>query len=172
MNLELIEQLTYFRRVNVPKYIECRLQNTALKHLELSDMGKLRDRMDGQLYYDKLKTDIFAEYAFEQLIGIKKFDWEKRDNKYYKRKQYNFEGKALTLVTLIDEGFLVLPEMLGGNFVFVYVTPQNQVFVSGIATKRIIKKLSAGQTSKTIQINHFIGLIHFSSFGELLDKIE
>ena len=58
MNKLILNQLTYFKRVSVPKYIESKIQMTALKHLDLSDMGKLRDRMEGQLYYNKLRTDI------------------------------------------------------------------------------------------------------------------
>ena len=34
MNIELLKQLHYFKRVNVPKYFEVRLQEIALKHLK------------------------------------------------------------------------------------------------------------------------------------------
>ena len=83
MNKVILNQLTHFKRVNIPKYIESKIQMTALNHLNLTDMGKLRDRMEGQIYYSKLRTDIFSEFAFENLIGIRKFDWEKRSIKSY-----------------------------------------------------------------------------------------
>ena len=88
MNKLILSQLTHFKRVNIPKYIESKIQATALKHLDLSDMGKLRDRMEGQVYYSKLRTDIFSEFAFENIIGIRNFDWEKRSVKSFKRKKY------------------------------------------------------------------------------------
>lgn len=172
MNMELFKQLSFFKRVNIPRYIEARLQKTALKHLELPDMGKLRDRMEGQLYYDKLRTDVLAEYAFENLIGIKKFDWDKRDNKNYKRKQYSFDGKKLSLVTIIDESFPKVNIDHVNNCVFAYVNPQNHVFVSGIATKSKMKEIAALHNSKTIQIKEFNSLIEYLSIDELLDKIE
>ena len=70
MNKLILSQLTHFKRVNIPKYIESKIQTTALKHLDLSDMGKLRDRMEGQFYYTKLRTDIISEFAFENSIKL------------------------------------------------------------------------------------------------------
>lgn len=172
MNFEILKQLPYFKRINIPKYIEARLQETALKHLKLPDMGKLRDRMEGQLYYDKLKTDVFAEYAFEKLIGIKKFDWQKRDNKDYQRKKYNLNGKVLTLVTFIEDNFPKLSSLNVENSVFVYVNTDNTVFVSGIATKSKILEFSKTQTSNIIEIFGFDELKEFTSQEDVIDIIE
>ena len=38
MNKQILSQLSYFKRVNIPKYIEAKIQMIALKHLDLSDM--------------------------------------------------------------------------------------------------------------------------------------
>lgn len=172
MNRELLKQLSDFKRVNVPKYIEARLQKSALKHLGLPDMGKLRDRMEGQLYYDRLKADIFAEYAFENLVGIKKFDWDKRDKKDYKRKQYQFKNKTLNLVTLIGDSFPKLSAEYAKASIFVYVNPENRVFVSGLATKKKLKEIAKKQKSKIIEITEFSEFIDYSSIDELIHIID
>jgi len=172
MHKEFINQLHSFQKVSVPKYIDVKIQNVALKHLELPDMGKLKDRMDGQLYYDKLKIDLLAEYAFENIVGIKKFDWIKRENKNYRRKQYDFNRKVLKLITFVGENLPTLNEESANNYVYVYVNPDNRVYISGLATKNILKELlttNEANINKNIDFGIFI---KFTSLEELLDKIE
>jgi len=171
MNKLILNQLAYFKRVSVPKYIESKIQMTALNHLNLSDMGKLRDRMEGQIYYDKLRTDIIAEFAFENFIGIRNFDWEKRSNKRYKRKKYIFEDKELNLISLENENLPKISVEHIKNCVFVYVL-DNWVLLSKLATKSYINEIAEKNNSKIIKISEFKDLIEFSSFDELISKME
>jgi hypothetical protein len=138
MHRAIINQIHSFKRVSVPRYIELKIQKIALIHLGLPDMGKLRDRMEGLLYYDKLKIDFLAEYAFEKVIGVKEFDWVKREKKNYIRKHYSFEGKPLQIVTF-DANDLPNPNLIScNNVVFAYVNPDNRVYISGLATKKVL----------------------------------
>ena len=140
MNRLLIDKLSYFKKVIVPKYIEIEIQSVALKHLKLPDMGKLKDRMEGQLYYDNLKIDLMAEYSFEKAIGLKHFDWSRREKKSYKRKIYNFGDKSLQIETFQGDFLPRINQIAASNIVFVYVNPDNRVYISGIAKKNIINK--------------------------------
>jgi len=172
MNKLLLSQLSCFTRVNIPKYIEAKIQIIALKHLDLPDMGKLRDRMEGQLYYSKLKNDIFSEYAFESSIGIKNFDWEKRSIKNYERKKYIFGDKILNIISFDNDN---LPQISAENFtncIFVHVNTDNRVLLSGLATKSLLYELVKKNNSKIIEIAEFKNLIVFSTIDQLILKME
>ena len=172
MNKLILSQLTYFKRVNVPKYIEPQIQMIALKHLDLPDMGKLRDRMEGQFYYNKLRTDIVAEYAFENIIGIRNFDWEKRGIKGYKRKKYLFENKVLNIIAFENENLPKISIENINNCLFVYVNIDNRVLMSRLATRSYLSELAKKKKSKIIEITDFQDLNDFSSVDELISKME
>jgi hypothetical protein len=172
MNKQILSQLSCFKRVNIPKYIETKIQITALQHLGLSDMGKLRDRMEGQFYYSKLKTDIFSEYAFENIIGIKKFDWEKRSIKNYERKKYIFGDKVLNIIPFDNDNLPQINTENVTNCIFVHVNIDNRVLLSGLATKSYINEIVKKNKSKIIEIAEFQNLIEFSSIDELISKME
>lgn len=167
----MLSQLTYFKRVSIPKYIESKIQMIALKHLNMPDMGKLRDRMEGQLYYNKLRTDIVAEYAFECIIGKRNFNWEKREFKSFKRKKYIFDNKELNIISFENENFPKISTEHVNNCVFVYVNIDNRILVSSLATKSYISEI-AKKKSKIIEITDFQDLIEFSSIDELISKME
>lgn len=172
MNKLILKQLTYFNRVNVPKYIESKIQMTALNHLDLSDMGKLRDRMEGQSYYNKLKTDIYAEFAFESIIGIRNFDWEKRSIKSFKRKKYIFDNKELNIILFENENFPKINTEQINNYIFAYVNMDNRVLLSRLATKSYIIDIAMKKNEKVIEITDFQNLIEFSSIDDLISKME
>lgn len=171
MNKLILNQLAHFKRVNVPKYIESKIQSTALTHLELNDMGKLRDRMEGQSYYNKLRTDIVAEFAFENIIGIRNFDWEKRSLKNYKRKKYFFENKELNIVAFENDNLPKISTDHVKNCVFVYVNI-DRVFLSKLATESYIKEIAKKKKTSIIEITDFQYLIEFSSIDELIFNME
>lgn len=172
MNKQILSQLSYFKRVNIPKYIEAKIQMIALKHLDLSDMGKLRDRMEGQSYYSKLKTDIFSEYAFENSIGIKFFDWEKRSIKNYARKKYIFGDKVLHIISFDNDNLPQINTENITNCIFAHVNIDNRVLLSGLATKDYIDEIVKKNKSKIIEISAFQNLVEFSSIDELTFKME
>lgn len=171
MNKIILNQLTHFNRVNIPKYIESKIQSTALVHLDLSDMGKLRDRMEGQSYYNKLRTDIVAEFAFENIIGIRSFDWEKRNHKGFQRKKYFFDNKQLNLIAFENESLPKISIDHVENCVFIYVSV-DRVFMSNLATKSYLNQISKNQKSSIINITEFQDLIEFTSLDELISKME
>ncbi|WP_430813975.1 hypothetical protein [Carboxylicivirga sp. RSCT41] len=171
MNKDFLKQLPFFKKIKIPKYIEARLQESALKHLELSDMGKLRDRMEGQLYYDRLRCDIFSEYAFEKTIGLSSFNWVQRDKKRYKRKKYLFKGKTLSIVVLNGDSFPRVSATHEINYIFAYVTPEQSVFISGVANNSTIRML-AGENENIIEIKDFSALISYTNLESFVNVLE
>ena len=172
MHKAFINQIHFFKRVSVPRYIELQIQAIALKHLCLPDMGKLKDRMDGQLYYDKLKIDLLAEYAFEKIIGLKEFDWVKRENKNYIRKHYSFEGKPLQIVTFIEKDLPKEYQISCNNVVFAYVNIDNRVYISGLFTKKVLRDLINNSKSSTREIVDFEKFINLQNFEDLVFYME
>lgn len=172
MNKLFINKLPFFNKVVIPKYIELKIQNIALKHLKLPDMGKLKDRMEGQLYYDKLKVDLSAEFAFEKTIGIRDFNWAKREKKYYKRKHYDFNGKVLIIETFQDDNLPKLNQVSNNNIVFAYVNPDNRVYVSGLATMSSFEYLKSTLETTNSDFSNFEMLKKLTSIEELMNLIE
>lgn len=172
MNKTLLVQLAQFKRVAIPRYFESKIQAIALKHLNLTDMGKLRDRTEGQSYFNKLRTDVFAEYAFENVIGMHKFDWEARETKNFKRKKYIFQEKELQLITFENDNLPKLDCNNLCNSIFIYVHIDNRVFISKLATLKYLQSISATHKNKVLEISEFENLKDFSSLDEMISYLD
>lgn len=141
-------------------------------------MGQLRDRMEGQAYYDRLKVDILAEYAFEKLIGLTKFDWKKREVKSYKRKQYLFNNTPLKLLAFSGQEYPKISIKHLSNFVLVYVNPEQRVYVSGVALRSDVENwildipFNLTLKSSIVDYTNFSGLLKFSSHNDINEIIE
>lgn len=138
----MIRQLQYFKKVFVPKTIEPRIQECAINHLKVRDIGKLRDKYEGQRYYDILRLDIISEYVFEKHLSLGDFDWESRLSKNYKRKSYQFEGQEINLVNFSIGTFPKFDPDSISNVVFVYIKPELKCYISGFASKKLISEVS------------------------------
>lgn len=173
MNKHFLDQINEFTLIRVTRYLEVEIQKCALSHLELRDMGQLRDMMEGEAYYNKLRVDILAEFAFEKIIGINNFDWKKRETKGYKRKHYNFDNHTLKLVSFTGSSLPKISLKHLSNFVFVYVNPELKIYVSGLLKlKTLENEFHKGNdlslmNSSIIDFYKFNELLHFSNFDEL-----
>jgi hypothetical protein len=163
----LFNQVSHFRRISVPKYLEAKIQEIALLHLELPDMGRLRDRLEGQLYYDRLKKNVFGEYAFERIIGIREFDWEKRESKHYVRGDYLINDKNLSLITLSSDDTPLIIGAGSNNYVFAFVNQSYRVYISGLITKSQLSKVAVHKELNQLEIIDFSESRKFSSIEEL-----
>lgn len=172
MNKILLSQIHHFKRVTIPRYFESKIQAIALKHLNLTDMGKLRDRTEGQSYFNKLKTDIFAEYAFENIIGMHKFNWEARDAKNFKRKKYIFQEKQLQLITFENDSLPKIDSLNLCNSIFINVNTDNRVLVSKLATLKELEKIATIQESRVLEISEFKNLKDFSTLNEMISLLD
>lgn len=136
MSIDIFKQLDSFKVIRVPKYIDSLIQQCAIIHLNVKDMGELRDRMEGQLYYDRLKIDILSEFAFETIVGRNKiFDWDKRKLKGYRRKHYIINNRNLTLISFSSSSFPQFNINKVENCIFCYVKPDQKVYISGLGLK-------------------------------------
>tara|TARA_Y100000385_G_scaffold286921_1_gene349984 strand:- start:935 stop:1438 length:504 start_codon:yes stop_codon:yes gene_type:complete len=69
------ERFQEFPQIRIKRYLEDLLQKEVVKKLNLSGMGALRDRFDGQLFLDKNRSRLFSNLAlreyFEEPIDIR-----------------------------------------------------------------------------------------------------
>lgn len=173
MNRKVLEAIDQFIVLKIPRYIESQIQKCALNHLEMKDMGQLRDRMEGQAYYDKLKKDILAEFAFEKLLGLNKFDWNKRENKGYKRKQYCINNVSVKLVVFSDNALPRISLVHLYNYIFVYVNSDQRIYISGLMPEHIlVSQLTAftkinKKNSSIVDFSNFNDTLKFENLDEL-----
>lgn len=78
-----------FVRVETPRYLDSKIQKIALAHLNLKDLGELRDKYDAQTYLNKLSDEIRSEFAIENFFDLE-FDFLKRMDNSYPRMNYSF----------------------------------------------------------------------------------
>lgn len=68
----LRDKLSKIEQIKLNKYLEVHIQEQVIKLLKVKDIGKLRDKFEGQAYLDK-KTDlVFSYYVASDYIGLKR----------------------------------------------------------------------------------------------------
>ncbi len=161
-----------FKKLNTKRPITGKIQECALNHLNLKDMGQLRDRMEGQMYYNKLRNNILCEYAFEKILFKSSFDWDKRMNKNYKRKPYFIEGFNIHLLTFSTDNFPKISLDHTNLCVLGRATEDSKVYLSGLATKELIKTNGTKIRNQIYELRNFDQLIEFSTPQELIVKLK
>lgn len=172
MEIEFLKQLSHFNLVKVPKYINGKIQECALNHLNLRDMGQLRDRMEGQMYYNKLKNNILTEYAFESILFKSSFDWEKRMIKNYKRKAYTIAGFNIHLITFNKGNFPKISIDNTNLYIMGRATEDSKVYISGIATSELIKTNGVNIRNNIFELRTFDQLLTFSTEQDLIFELK
>jgi hypothetical protein len=136
----MIDLKKNFHKIELPRYVEIKIQEVALCHLELEDMGKLRDKYDAQAYYNNLRVDISSEFAFEKFLGFGEFDWEKRRKKSYNRLEYNLFNSIIRLLPFSKDRKIIIPQNQINHHILVYHKPDRHYFIGGLIPKSNIKK--------------------------------
>jgi len=173
----MIKQVKHFNRIVIPKSIEPLIQECAIKHLGVRDIGKLRDKYEGQRYFDILRKDIISEFAFEKYLNLGKFDWKKRIAKNYLRRIYTFNDESIELINFTINSYPRFDPSKIKNTVFVYIKPDYRVYISGLATKQLILKKSVppleyNPLNRELQeIREFDTFIPFSSVKQLSARV-
>ena len=173
-NDSVIRQIQYFKRVQVPKSIETKIQECAIEHLQVRDIGKLRDKYEGQRYYDLLRLDIISEFAFEKHVALGDFDWQKRMNKNYQRKSYEIGGQTINLISFSVGTFPRFDPESVSNVVFVYIKPDLKVYISGFGSYEVINSIAVEPLQysplnpEMKEVHDFSSLIPFEKLDDLL----
>ncbi|TFV97521.1 hypothetical protein E4S40_02375 [Algoriphagus kandeliae] len=137
--MNLLPQIQkHFSKVDTPRYLDLKIQEIALNHLKLKDVGELRDKFDAQLYLNNLSQEIRAEFAFEKFLGME-FDFEKRMNKNYKRLEYKLNNERVLLIPFSSKRAPILNET--ENSVIIYLKPEKFAYIGPLFYKKQINKI-------------------------------
>ncbi len=174
----MIRQIQYFNKVFVPKFIEAKIQECAIEHLGVRDIGKLRDKFEGQRYYDSLRLDIISEFVFEKFLDLGDFEWDKRRIKNYQRNSYEFGIHQIKVVNFSVGSFPKLNPQAISNIVFTYIKPDLKCYISGIGTREIISNISESPLEynplnpELKEIRDFKKLVPFEDLNGLLQALK
>lgn len=172
--MNLLPQIQeHFSKVDTPRYLDLKIQEIALNHLKLKDIGELRDRFDAQLYLNNLSQEIRAEFAFEKFLGME-FDFEKRMKKNYNRLQYQLNNQRVQLIPFSSKRSPILNTI--ENSVFIYLKPEKTAYIGPLLYKKQINEIVSYEIhplekNKIITLDHinFDDYIYFRSIKELLN---
>ncbi|MDQ1085629.1 hypothetical protein [Siphonobacter sp. SORGH_AS_1065] len=67
-----------FKTIKIGYSDKKKIEQTALKLLNLRDLNQLRDRFEGVLFYERFAKQLSCELALEKLLEIEFIDWEKK----------------------------------------------------------------------------------------------
>jgi len=91
-------------KINIPSRLKYKAQELAINHLNLKDIGELRDRFEGQAYLDKLTLSIMSLYVLEKTVNRKFLNLDNFKNKR------NFSNEY---VDIVDDKFKLFTFFLG-----------------------------------------------------------
>jgi hypothetical protein len=174
----MLVPIKFFMPISIPRILDSDVQQCAIEHLNVRDIGQLRDKYEGQRYYEKLRMDIFSEYAFEKALEFGDFDWDYRKNKYYSRCTYDFNNNKVNLIHFTSDSLPLVDFNIIQNAVFVYIKPDYKVYLSGVATKKILIENTRSSSiynpfNKNLkEVSNFKNFLPFKNKEELIRAVE
>lgn len=102
--------ISYKVKVSVSDFRQ--LQKIAVSHLGVKDVYALKDKFEGERYYNQFLQRSFAEIALQQYIGETFFEISEKNNKDFKP-SFRFKGAEIQIV---DCSFDEFPRVPVGNY--------------------------------------------------------
>ncbi|PRY55492.1 hypothetical protein B0I27_101464 [Arcticibacter pallidicorallinus] len=150
-------------RFKVEYKIYQKLQHIALKHLNVTDMNKLRDRFEGQKFYHSFLIRSYAEVALEKLLNQATIDWTlKVDSKNYKP-QFTYNGRSVELITASLDSYPTVPR---GNYdigivAFINVDSRDVQILGFAPQETLIANIDSSSISPMFEALYFGHLKNF-----------
>ena len=88
-----------FLRLKIDLSVIVKIQNAVMKALNVTHMGKLRDRFEGQDFYNNYLKVLVGEITLEKLLNIKIVDWRKAENSIYNESYLLLDNNRINIVT-------------------------------------------------------------------------
>ena len=131
-NKYVLPYLHNFIKVNIDYSQLKKIDDCAFKLLNVSDFGKLNDKYDGQLFYQKFKNQTLAEIAVEKFFKESFIDWEqKKANVNYKPK-FCRAGDYYGIISAPFGELPIVPSDSGEKIVVCFIADKKTVWLSGI----------------------------------------
>lgn len=113
------------------------LQRYAASHLGVKDIYSLKDKFEGERYYNEFLQRSFAELAFQDYTNIEHFDISDKELKNFKP-YFNLDGSEIQLISCDFEEYPRIPKGDYDSLVVCYVNiSTRQVWIIGSIDKEI-----------------------------------
>ena len=87
-----------------------KLQKIALQHLGLTNINHIRDRFEGQAYYDNFLVKAYSEVAMQRIFYNQVFKIENKIKKSYSP-SFEFKGKKLFIINSKLTDYPLIPKL-------------------------------------------------------------
>lgn len=134
------EYLRSYIHIKLTRTEELLIREAVMQHLGLSNLNQLRDRFEGQAFYEKTIKNIGSLLALQKYLNIELIDLDKANLSTF-QSYIKYNGKKI-LVHVFDFGTLPLIKINEiKNSTFFIIQKDNLTFVlCGLASKEVIKK--------------------------------
>lgn len=157
------ELLRLYPQVRFSKTDEILIRNSAMNHLGLTNLNQMRDRYEGQAFFDKTMKNIGGLMALQKHLNVEIIDSDKVNLGDF-QPYIKLEGKKVD-INVFDFGTLPLININDiKNPVFFIIQKDSLTFLlCGLASKEVVKnnlaETSVVQSSTEIFMD-FIGFKH------------
>jgi|GEM_PF-6205882 len=141
-----------FKSVQVPKYLDQKIQELALEILDLKDMGKLRDTFDAQRFYDSLRNSVRSEYALKKHLGLN-FNLDEIKNRVEPSVLYEFNDRGCKIVPFSSNELPKIPVDQAIPLLMVYLKPEKYAYVGAVITNEQVEKIIRTNQSSTLLVD-------------------
>jgi len=150
------------------------LKRIVLKHLNVRDMNKLRDRFEGQKYLNSFLTKSFAELAFEKIIGKEIVSWEQKEEEKGYKPSLEIDGMTVDLITADFESYPLIPksEYDIGIVVFVNIDTRDTIVLGYADRQTLIANANTSNLSPVFETSYFGHLKNFDILKPINTVIE
>jgi hypothetical protein len=167
----VLKYKTLFHVVDVPYRDIHLIQNKVLKELKLKDLNELRDRFEGEQFYNNRLSKCLPIVSLEKLLKIKLFDWEKSELKDIQSNIIISDTKISLNLSLYG-GTPEIDKDTDLPAIFFILNNRKEVWICGFASNGTIKKHQGKQRtigigSKSKEVVEFTGFNHLKKFDSL-----
>ena len=133
------ENLVLYPQVRFTKNNEILIRNSAMTHLGLTNLNQMRDRYEGQAFFEKTMKNIGGMMALQKYLNIELIDLDKTNLTNFKP-HIKLDNKII-IINVFDFGTLPLINIDEiENPTYFVIQKDNLTFLlCGLATKEVIK---------------------------------
>lgn len=176
--IKILSSALSYKKVTV-SYAQYQLMNECvIKLLGVSDLGKLRDRYEGNAFKENFIIQTSAEIAVEKVLDIKAIDWDKKATIKNYKTYFKVNNEDFEVVVAEWGSFPVINKDQVNNLIFAFFKVPRDVMVFGYARKESILSGLRMFTKKNLRSETNIGcfvnfedLAFFESKEELIEVI-
>lgn len=165
----MVEQKDRFIAVKVTPSFNRKVQDTVLEILNLKNLNHLRDKFEGQAFFNKVSTFLFGMQVLENLLGQPIINWKK-----LKKKEFQSDLSLLELdvkVVIFKMGELpVIDAENQSPIIFILKRNDTSGWICGIANVAVLNEVQNRQTIPNTG-SDYSGRVSFVGFNKL-EKFE